>query len=210
MRIKEIINKLDKTLLLLAAIVLIALVATLLTGGWQLAIDGLKQAGRLINTIWLRLLLGLTLGGLVQVLIPRALIAKWLGNTSGIKGILIGSYIGAIIPGGPYVFIPVIASIYKAGAGVGPVIAFLTGRTLLGIHVLVVWQIPFLGLEIPLARYIACLFIPPIVGLLGATVFRMITRLSHPSGMDNNGIGAIETQDKPEKTFQASEDQGTE
>ncbi len=211
MEIKERINKLDKSLLLMAAIVLIALVATFIIGGWQLTFDGLKQAGQLINTIWLRLLLGLTLGGLVQVLIPRALIAKWLGNTSGLKGILIGSFIGAIIPGGPYVTIPVIASIYRAGAGVGPVIAFLTSRALLGIHVLVVWQIPFLGLEIPLARYIACLFIPPIVGLVGASVFQMITRLSHTSEMDNIGISSLETQDKHGKAFQASgEDYRTE
>lgn len=207
MRINERINKLDKSLLLMATIVLIALIAALAIGGWQLAIDGLKQSGQLINTIWLRLLLGFTLGGLVQVLIPRELVAKWLGNTSGIKGILIGSYIGAILPGGPYVFLPLIASIYKAGAGVGPVIAFLTGRALLGIHILVVWQIPFLGMEIPLARYIACVFIPPIVGLAGASVFRMITRLSHTSEMDDIDISAIETQDKQGKFFKNSEEE---
>jgi len=64
MGIKERINKLDKSLLLMAAIVLIALVATLLTGGWQLTLDGLKQSGQLINTIWLRLFLGFTPFGL--------------------------------------------------------------------------------------------------------------------------------------------------
>ena len=113
---------------------------------------------------------------------------------------------GAILPGGPYVFLPLIASIYKAGAGVGPVIAFLTGRALLGIHILVVWQIPFLGMEIPLARYIVCLFIPPIVGLVGATIFRTITRLSHTSGTDDIDINAIETQDKHGKSFKNSEE----
>ena len=145
-----------------------------------------------MNAVWLRLLLGFTLGGLVRVLIPSALIAKWLGQTSGLKGILIGSYIGVIMLGGPYVTLPVIASIYSAGAGVGPVIALLTGPTLLGIQMLVVWQIPFLGVEIPLARYIACLLIPPLVGLAGAAVFRIMTKTSDTTDRDTGDIGIVE------------------
>ena len=192
MGIKEVIRKPDKTLLLLVTLVLIAVVVALTTGGWQLTFDGLKQAGQLVNTIWLRLLLGFTLGGLVRVLIPSPLIAKWLGHTSGLKGILIGSYIGVIMPGGPYVSLPVIASIYSAGAGVGPVIALLTGRALLGIQMLVVWQIPFLGVGIPLAKYIACLIIPPLVGLAGAAVFRLVTKPPHISDKDTRGTGIVE------------------
>lgn len=207
MGIKEIIKKLDKTLLVMAALVLIAIVAASSTGGWQLALDGLKQAGQLANTVWLRLLLGFTLGGLVQVLIPRALIAKWLGQTSGLKGIFIGSYIGIIMPGGPFVSLPVIASLYRAGAGVGPVIAILTGRGLLGIQMLLMWQIPFLGWEIPLARYIASLFIPPLAGLAGVVVFRIITRLLHTADADSGDIGVVEQQDETGKTSKASEEE---
>ena len=207
MGVKQVIKKLDRTLLLLGALVVIAMVAALSTGGWQLAFDGLKQAGQLANTVWLRLLVGFTLGGLVWVLIPSALVAKWLGHTSGLKGILIGSYIGVVMPGGPYVSLPVIASIYSAGAGVGPIIALLTGRVLLGIQLLVVWQIPFLGVGIPLARYIACLFIPPLVGLAGVAVFRMVTRASHTADTDANGVGVVEQQDETGKTFIASKEE---
>ncbi|MFC2020472.1 permease [Chloroflexota bacterium] len=171
-------QKLDKTVLLLAALVLIVLEVAFISGGWELTFNGLKQAGRLFDIIWLRVLLGFTLGGLIRVLIPSALIAKWLGHSSGLKGIFIGSYIGIILPGGPYVFLPILASIYKAGAGVGPVIALMTGRALLSINMLVVWQIPFLGAEIPLARYITSLLIPPVLGLAGAAIFRIITKLS--------------------------------
>lgn len=181
MLMKTLVKKLDRTLLLLASMVLLALIAALARGGWETASSGFSQAGHLFSTVWLRLLLGFTLGGLIRVLIPSAVIARWLGHTSGFRGILIGSYIGVIMPGGPYVTLPVIASIYSAGAGVGPVIALLTGRSLLGIQMLVVWQIPFLGMEIPLARYIACLLIPPLVGLAGAAVFRMVTRFTTPS-----------------------------
>ncbi len=169
--IKSLARKFDRTLLLLVSLVLLALIAALARGGWETASFGFSQAGNLFSTVWVRLLLGFTLGGLVRVAIPSAVIAKWLGHASGLRGILIGSYIGVIMPGGPYVTLPVIASVYSARAGVGPVIALLTGRSLLGIQMLVVWQIPFLGMELPLARYIACLVVPPLVGLAGRPSF---------------------------------------
>ena len=145
--------------------------------------DGLVQAGRLFDSVWLRLLLGFTLGGLIRVLIPNAIVARWLGHTSGLKGIIIGSYLGILIPGGPFVFLPVTASIYKAGAGPGPIIALMAGRAMLGLNPLIVWQIPFLGLELPLARYIVCLFAPPLLGLAGTVVFRIFGRFSPPPAM---------------------------
>jgi uncharacterized membrane protein YraQ (UPF0718 family) len=135
------------------------------------------------------------------------LIAKWLGRTSGLKGILIGSYISIIMPGGPWVSFPVIASIYKAGAGVGPVIALLTGRSVLGIQMLVLWQIPFLGLEIPLAKYIACLVIPPIVGLAGAAVFRKIPMGSRMDEKDTSDTGIVERPDRNDETHVTSKEE---
>ena len=187
-------KKLDTTLLILGGLVVAAVAATFWRGGWQLTIFGFTQSGQLFQTVWLRLILGFILGGLVQGLIPSALIAKWLGHASGLKGILIGSYIGVILPGGPYVTLPVIASIYRAGAGVGPVIALVTGRALLGLQMLLVWQIPFLGVEIPLARYIACLFLPPLVGLAGRSVFQVITRLSRAASTSDYAVGEIGQQ----------------
>jgi uncharacterized membrane protein YraQ (UPF0718 family) len=207
MWIIKLIKKIDRTLLILGLLVLIAVIVTLSTGGPQSTLDGLKRSGQLINTVWLRLLLGFTLGGLIQVLIPRAVIAKWLGKTSGLKGILIGSYIGIIMPGGPWVSFPLIASIYKAGAGVGPVIALLTGRAVLSIQMMILWQIPFLGIEIPIAKFIACLLLPPLVGLAGAALFQRIPKLSGTNGNDTNDTGIQKLQDKTDKTRIASKEE---
>jgi uncharacterized membrane protein YraQ (UPF0718 family) len=66
---------------------------------------------------------------------------------------------------------PVVASIYKSGANIGPVISMITARGILGFQMLVVWQIPFFGIELSMARYIPCLVVPPIVGLLGQALF---------------------------------------
>ena len=140
---------------------------------WQ----GMVQSGRLLESIWFRFPLGFFLGGLIQVLIPRAVISRWLGPTSGIKGILIGSYVSVILSGAPYVMLPIVASLYLAGAGPGPIIALTTGQTLLGLQNLIVWQIPFLGVGLPLSRYIVSLLITPLVGLIGAALFKLFGRL---------------------------------
>ena len=166
-------KKLDRSLLVLILLVFVAAAATFWAGGWPRVVKGFSQSAHLLNTVWLRLLLGFTLGGMIQVLISHELISKWLGPTSGLKGILIGSYAGILMMGGPFVRLPIIASIYRGGAGVGPVIALLTGNVL-AIHGLIIWQIPFLGVGIPLARYMVCLFIPPLAGLAGAVVYRLL------------------------------------
>ncbi|MFC2073094.1 permease [Chloroflexota bacterium] len=163
----------DTALLILLTLVLMAIVTAFWKGGWQLVITGFKQAGRTFKSVWLRLLLGFTLGGLIPVLLPSELIAEWLGPVSGLKGILIGSYIAIIISSAPHVTMPIIASIYRAGAGVGPIIALLAGR-MLGVRPLITWEFPFLGVKISLSRYIVALFIPPFVGLVGAAVYQLL------------------------------------
>ena len=183
----EIKNKsksVDVGLLILGILVIAALAASFWMGGWQLTFTGLTQAGKLLQSVWLRLCLGFLLGGLIQVLIPRALISRWLGPKSGLKGILIASYASIFMSGSPYMWLPVVASVYRSGASVGPVMALITARAILSIQMLVVWQIPFLGAELPLARYMVCLFIPPVVGLAGDIMFRV---MGWPTHMVDNG-----------------------
>lgn len=165
----------DISLLILVAMVVAAIAIALWRRGWRVIISGFREAGLTFKSIWVRLLLGFSLGGLIQVSIPSGLIAEWLGPTSGLKGILIGSYTGIVITGGPYVSLPIIASIYSAGAGPGPVIALLASMNMLSLPGLFTWAIPFLGARIALTRYVVCLFIPPLVGLAGAAIFRLLS-----------------------------------
>jgi len=185
-KINKVIKKPDITLIVLAAMVLIAVVAAFWKGGWQLTRLGLVQGGHLLGMVWLRLPLGFILGGLIQVLVPRTVISRWLGPTSGIKGILIGSYTAIILSGAPYVMMPVVASLYLAGAGAGPIIALLTGQTVLGLQNLIVWQIPFLGIGIPLSRFIVSLFITPLVGWAGSGTFKLLAKLPDIGPGQNN------------------------
>lgn len=164
----------DMSFWILVGMLVVAVAIALWRGGLGLIVTGLKQAWLTFKSVWVQILLGFTLGGMINVLVPSSLIAEWLGPASGMKGILIASYVGIIIAGGPYVTLPVIASIYEAGAGPGPVIALLTS-SILGLQNLIVWSIPFVGVKIALIRYAICLLVPPLAGLVGSYIFQLIS-----------------------------------
>jgi len=164
----------DISLIILAILVLAAIIATLKKGGWPLVVEGLRKSYGTMASMWWRVLLGVILGGFIQVLIPRSLVAEWIGPASGLTGILIGSATGMVITGGAFVVMPIIASIYTAGAAAGPIIALITAANLVRVQGLFVMEIPFFGARIALSRYLICIFIPPLVGLTGGALFRLI------------------------------------
>ena len=169
-------KKVDLTFIILTALLLAAFLIATWKGGWSLTASGFIKTGHIVQKVWFRLLLGFILGGLIQELIPRDMISKWMGPESGLRGILIASYGGIFLAGSPYVMLPVFVSIYRAGAGVGPLMAILSGRGLLSLQLLLIWQIPFLGVELSVSRYLACIFVPPIVGLAGNALYKLFDR----------------------------------
>lgn len=166
----------------------IMLVLTVLLGaatfyyyGTQRTLDGLSNGGQLLLFTLPRMLLAFAVAGLIQVLVPSDLISAWLGAGSGVRGLLIGTLAGTLTPGGPMMHFPIVASLLNSGAGAGPVIAYLTAWSLLGIHRLIIWEVPLLGLEISLVRFVASLIVPPLVGLLGGYLFdHLPVRISRP------------------------------
>ena len=165
--------KIDAALSILLVLLAVAIMAAFWRGRWALVWAGTKQAGRTLKSMWFRILLGIALGGFIQVLVPSSLIAEWLGPASGLKGILIGSYAGLFLSGGPYVILPVVAAIYKAGAGPEPVISLMSGG-LLSVQGLFGWYIPILGLRLSVTQYLIYLFIPPLLGLAGGALFHVL------------------------------------
>jgi uncharacterized membrane protein YraQ (UPF0718 family) len=134
---------------------------------WQ----GGETALRLFLDILPSLVAGLVLGAMIQVLVPKELIAAWAGEGSGLKGLTFATVAGAITPGGPFVQFPLIASLWQAGAGIGPVTAYLISWTLIGINKLLVWEVPVLGWRYTIAKTIACLAAPIAIGWLTAWIF---------------------------------------
>lgn len=112
-----------------------------------------------------RLVAATFLAGFVEVLTPKHWITKWMGQRSGLKGILIATAGGVFTPGGPMVSFPLIAALYKMGADTGPLIAYLTSWAILGAQRIFIWEIPLMGMRFASFRFGVSLFLPVVAGL---------------------------------------------
>lgn len=157
----------------LLVLLLAAFIISLLRGGFEMVAAGLIKAWKTFQSMWWRVLAGIVLAGFIQTLLPKAVISEWIGPASGFAGILIGSFLGMILTGGPFVTIPVIASIYGAGAAEGPIIALLAAANLTRLQGLFVMEIPFFGNRVALTRYVICLLFPPLVGVMGSGLYKL-------------------------------------
>lgn len=133
-------------------------------------VRGLRIAGNTFVNIGPLLLIAFLLAGFMQVVIPPELIKNWLGEEAGLKGIFIGSLGGALIPGGPYIAFPVIATIFKAGAGLGTAVAFVTGWAMWGVMT-IMFELAIVGHRFTLLRLSLVLIFPPLAGILASLFF---------------------------------------
>lgn len=127
---------------------------------------GLNATGSLLLEITPRMIAAFTLAGLFQAVVPEELIVRWMGHGSGWRGLIIGMSLGGITPGGPMTHFPVIASLFKMGVGVGPLVAYLTAWSLFGLQRVIMWEIPFLGAKVVAIRVAVSLFFPFLAGWL--------------------------------------------
>jgi uncharacterized membrane protein YraQ (UPF0718 family) len=97
--------------------------------------------------------------------LPKQFISNWLSNKAGFKGILIACAAGAITPGGPYVSFPIAFSLYKSGAGIGCVVAYLAAWKMWMIAS-IPFEIAFLGPRITFFLRASLFIFPPIIGLI--------------------------------------------
>jgi uncharacterized membrane protein YraQ (UPF0718 family) len=159
------------SLLILAGLLMI-LVATAAWRSPVLAREGLSGGVRLFLEILPNIAIGFLLGGMVQVLLPQDLVARYAGDDSGLRGLLLATGIGAITPGGPFVQFPLVASLWKAGTGVGPITAYLVSWALFGFQRILVYEGPILGWRYVWARLAACAVMPLAAGWLTALFYR--------------------------------------
>jgi len=139
-------------------------------GGTPQLIVGLKGGGNMLLKMAPLLIFAMIIAGIIPLLIPQEAISKWVGAGSGWRGILIGTLMGSLTPGGPYVSLPIAAGLLRAGAGIGTMIAFVTGWSLLQVAGLPL-QVGVLGWKFTLIRLACTFFFPPIAGLIANRLF---------------------------------------
>ncbi|ODS40595.1 hypothetical protein BEH94_04295 [Candidatus Altiarchaeales archaeon WOR_SM1_SCG] len=138
------------------------------------AVEGLKASWGMFTDPRIGLipliLAAILIAGLLQAAIPAEAIAKYLGKESGFKGLFLGSVLGAVMPGGPYVSFPIAGALFKSGASVGVIIAFVSAWSLIALSRIPL-EIPFLGKEIVIVKILASLPFSVIIGFLGEKIY---------------------------------------
>jgi uncharacterized membrane protein YraQ (UPF0718 family) len=138
--------------------------------GGEAHITGLKAAGNMILQVAPLLIFAFIIAGIIPLLVPQEQISRWIGTESGMRGILIGTAVGGFLPGGPYVSLPMAAGLLQVGAGVGTMVALLTGWSLLAFSRLPM-EIGIMGWKFTVIRLVCTFFFPPIAGFIANRLF---------------------------------------
>ncbi len=167
------IRRVDPTLIILVSLVVLAILVGLARDS-TLPLRGLMASVKLLRGVWLELLLGFILAGLLEVLIPQPVLSRWLGAERLGQGIVVGWAAGLVIPGGPYLFFPIAANLFRSGAAPGPLIALLTAKTLVSPIRMLTYEAPLMGWPLTLARFIPGVLLPPVMGVLGQWLYTVL------------------------------------
>jgi len=99
----------------------------------------------------------------VEVLVPAQKIGRWLGEESGVRGIL--------TPGGGPIGLTLVAGVAKQGASTPVLLTYLVSLSTLSL-IRVPLEAAIIGGRLTTLRVVACLLLPPIVGV-GARLLRL-------------------------------------
>jgi uncharacterized membrane protein YraQ (UPF0718 family) len=157
------------TALVTVCVLTAAVVVYLRDGSARFAAVFFNDAGIFLD-ILPKMAAGCLIGVFSTLLIPREVVARWVGAESGFVGLLIATAAGAVMPGGPVTVYPVAGAFLAVGADIGAALAFVTSWTLLGYARALVWELPFFGPDFVLWRMAVAPLFPLFVGFFGRIV----------------------------------------
>jgi len=139
-----------------------------------------------IEMIWI-LPAVMVLMGLFAVWVSKETVIKYLGETSGIKGIFLAILFGALPTGPLYVAFPVAAVLIKKGAKISNIIIFLSAWACIKIPQEIV-EFQFLGLKFMAARLILTIIFVVIMGLSIEKIIEWTNKTKVEGAKDNVSI----------------------
>lgn len=116
----------------------------------------------------------LPMAAFLAELMPADAAVAWIGPDSGVSGILVASFAGGLMPGGPFVTFPLVLAFSKAGAGVPQMAALITGWSIFALHRIITWEYPLLGWRFVAIRLLAAFPLPILAGLLADAVVTLV------------------------------------
>lgn len=152
-----------KAAMVVMGIALAALVGLVIARGQvhEAARASWSQAGQLVPL----LVLALLVAGCAEVLLSRELVERWLSDASGWRGITVAWIAGIVTPGGSLVGLPMVAGMARLGVGGAVMVTYLASVAMLSV-IRFPLEVGFIGGRLATLRFLACLLLPPLAGLL--------------------------------------------
>ena len=104
--------------------------------------------------------------GFVWAMLPRDRFSQLADAKHGLRGLVIATAAGIITPGGPTSAYSLLAIAAGAGADRGILITYITSWALLAVQRIIVWDLPFMGAEFSAIRFVVCLPLPILAGMI--------------------------------------------
>lgn len=163
---------------LIIAVLALACFALAARRGRPTARRALAETKDSIFRILPMLAVAMPMAAFLSALIPENIASGWLGPESGVPGLLLASFAGGLIPGGPYASFPLVLTFLKAGAGPAQMVALITGWAVLAFHRMVVWELPVLGSRFVLLRVLSSLALPLVAGLIALALLPLFPHVA--------------------------------
>ena len=118
-------------------------------------------------------MLALLAASFITQLIPTDTIGHLLNGESGVRGLLVASGAGLLVPGGGVIALPLALLLREAGAGSPQLMAFITSWSIFALHRILAYEIPSVGWHFARLRVSTTVLFPLIVGLSAGYVVKI-------------------------------------
>ena len=117
-----------------------------------------------------RMLCALVAAGFIATLIPKELIAGFLGPDAGLIALPVAAATGLLVPAGPVIAFAIAAVFAKAGASSAALMTFITSWSIFAAHRILIYELPLVGASFFRLRIASAVVVPFLAGLLAMTV----------------------------------------
>jgi hypothetical protein len=146
-----------------SVVTVLAVIATM--HGRDMLVKGWRDGAVDFVGILPRVALGVISAGYIAAAAPQDLIIQWIGPGSGLGGVAIATFAGALTPGGPVVGFSIGAAALKGGAGAPQVIAYATAWALYALQRIAAYELPMMPPRVVWLRALVSLPLPFLAAL---------------------------------------------
>jgi uncharacterized membrane protein YraQ (UPF0718 family) len=156
----------DKSFWIFAVAALVTGTACYLAFGAEAFGASIAEDATLVGFLIPKLGAAVLIAAFVQVLLPPSFFSRYMGHEAGLKGMVIASAAGTVTPGGPMTSFPLVTLLRDGGTGIGALVTYVTAWAANGLQRVFMWELPLMGAEFAIVRFLASMPLGIIAGLL--------------------------------------------